>query len=412
LLAPLARLLKKAAGISTSPRAPYVPQRLFFLGAGFSRVAGLPLANELLPRTLRELERFQPETHVHWALEEYLDYLEAVTGKPRLAIDQVDIEDFVVYLDHEHFFGLRGSDAFSSQGNQAQLMLRWGIGRLLHTLTPDPLPDIYLRFAEGLKPPDVVATFNYDLIVERALEAVGKPYRRFPTRYENVYGTYATGTPAINSTEVVVSKLHGSIDWVNRGHFEELLDYMRATSGADGEAHLRERDPLFGDNPLVPTSDLVDGPRFADDPLSNIAVINDLDTYYDSFNMWHEYPPLILAPSQAKQLYGDAFRGFWDGLPLGGSLWGGFAIVGCSLPDDDPYVKQVLYAIGRGYAYGIEHPEDRFGPMNRIKVVNRASGAAVNELRARYRFLPDAHTDFLLNGLDDAAVDAMFAPGV
>lgn len=394
-----------------TPHAAYIPQRLFFLGAGFSRPGGPPLADELLVRTLRELEQFQPETHVHWALAEYVEYLEAVTGKPRPPVEAVNIEDFIAYLDHEHFFGLRGSDTFSSEGNQAQLLLRWGIGRLLHTSTADPLPDVYLRFAEKLRPGDVVATFNYDLIVERALEAVGTPYRRFPTRYEQVYGTYATGTPEIDSTEVVISKLHGSIDWVNRGRFEERVDYMRATTGDDGEAHLREQDPIFGDNQIVTARPLVDGPRFADDPLMKVAVVHDLDTYYDTYNMWHHYPPLILAPSQAKQLYGGVFRGFWDGLPLGGSLWGGFAVVGCSLPDADPYVKQVLCAIGRSYGYGLEHPEERFGPMNRIKVVNKSAAAEVQDLYERYQFLPSAHTDFLIDGFDGDAIGAMFQRG-
>jgi hypothetical protein len=86
---------------------PYVPQKLFFIGAGFSRLAGLPLGSELLTLTLRELERSQPETHVHWALDEYLDYVEAVTVNPHLTVDQVDIEEFITYLDHEHFFGMR-----------------------------------------------------------------------------------------------------------------------------------------------------------------------------------------------------------------------------------------------------------------------------------------------------------------
>jgi hypothetical protein len=188
-------------------RQAYVPQKLFFLGAGFSRPAGLPLARELLALTLRELEQFQPETHVHWTLDEYLDYVEALNGKPRLPVDDVDIEDFIAYLDHEHFFGMRGSDTFSSAGNQAQLLLRWGIGRVLHEATPATLPDVYAEFADRLRPQDVVATFNYDLVLERALDSIGKPYRRFPARYEEVRGTTAYGSPEIDSTEVVIVKL-------------------------------------------------------------------------------------------------------------------------------------------------------------------------------------------------------------
>jgi hypothetical protein len=389
----------------------YVPQKLFFLGAGFSRAAGLPLATELLTATLRELERFQPETHVHWALAEYLNYVEAISGAPRLAVDEVNIEDFIAYLDHEHFFGMRGSDTFSGAGNQAQLLLRWGIGRVLHRATPNAIPELYLEFADKLRPQDIVATFNYDLLVERSLEALGKPYRRFPGRYEEVRGTTAYGSPDVDRTEVVIVKLHGSIDWVDRSRFDDRLNYMEDAMGDEGTASVRRRDPIFGDNAVVTARPLVDGPRFSDDPLKTIAVIDDVDTYYSTYNMWYENPPLLLAPSQAKQLYGAPFRGLWEGLPLGGSLWGAYSIVGCSLPPADPYAKQVLYRIGRDYGYGLEHPEERFeGPTNRIKIVNRATDEReAAEVRETYRFLPAEHTDFLFDGLDSNAVSAMFA---
>jgi len=395
------------AGDSADATAP----RLVFLGAGFSRPAGLPLANELLERTLRELEHFQAETHVHWALEEYLDYVQGTTGKSRLTLEQVKIEDFIGYLDNQHYFGMLGSDTWSSAGNRPQLLLRWGIGRVLHKSTPDPLPDLYVRFAEKLRPGDVVVTFNYDLVVERALEVVGTPYRRFPSRFEEVRGTHAFGSPQIDSTEVLVSKLHGSIDWVNRARFEEGLDYMRATSGAEGEAHWREHDPIFGDNPIVTTRLLVDGPRFEGDPLNKIAVVNDLDTYYETYEMWWRYPPMILAPSQAKQFYGEPFRELWDGMAGSGLLWGAFSIVGYSLPDADPYTKQVLYEIGRSYAYGRENPEARLAPMSRIKVVDKRDHATAPDLYDGYRFLPSEHTDFLIDGFDEEALEVLFREG-
>jgi len=389
----------------------YVPQRLFFLGAGFSRSAGLPLASELLTLTLRELERFQSATHVHWALDEYLDYAAAVTGKPRLRIEQVDIEDFITYLDHEHFFGMRGSDTFSSAGNQAQLLIRWGIGRVLHGATPHTLPSVYTEFAEQLRPQDVVATFNYDLVLERALESIGRPFRRFPARYEEVRSTTAYGSPEIDSTEVVIVKLHGSLDWVDRSRFDDRLQYMHEAMGDEGTAFVRRRDPIFGEHPILTARPLVDGPRFADDPLKNVVVINDVSKYYSTYSMWHEHPPLVLAPSQAKQLYGSPFRGLWEGLPAAASLWGAFSIVGCSLPPADPYAKQVLYRIGRGYHWGREHPEERFGPMNRIKVVNWAPDEVhAASIRKTYRFLPAEHTDLLFGGFDSNAVEEMFAP--
>ena len=120
---------------------------------------------------------------------------------------------------------------------------------------------------------------------------------------------------------------------------------------------------------------------------------------------------MILAPSPAKQLYGDPFRELWNGLPLYGQFWGGFSVVGYSLPDVDPYVKQALYRIGRSYVFGREHPEERLGSMNRIKVVNRADAGTAQDLYSRYRVLPTAHTDFLIDGFDESVLDALFDTG-
>jgi hypothetical protein len=387
----------------------YVPQRLFFLGAGFSRPAGLPLAAELLLLALGEIELFQHDSHLHAAVDEYQGFVAATTGS-RPALDEIDVEQFVAYLDYEHFFGFLGSDTFSQEGNRPQLLLRWGIGRVLHRATPASLPDVYLRFAEGLRGGDIVATFNYDLILELALSTVGMPYRRFPHRYTEVYPSHAVGDLNRELAEVCLLKLHGSIDWVNRGRFLDRLAYMRAVSGDDGERHLREQDPIFGTHPTVATCTLVEGPRHEDDLLNRISVVESLDAYYDDYNMWWRYAPVLLAPSHAKQLYGEPLRGYWEGLPLGASLWGGFSIVGCSLPPADPYTKQALYRIGRDFAYGREHPEERFAPMNRIKVVNRARGEDADNLRRAYRFLPLEHTDFLLDGFDESAIEEMFRP--
>jgi hypothetical protein len=273
------------------------------------------------------------------------------------------------------------------------------------------LPDLYLRFAENLRPGDIIVTFNYDLILERALDAIGTPYRRFPSRFEEVHGTYATGMPEADSQEVLISKLHGSIDWVDRGRFDASLDYARATSGAEGEALWRERDPVFGDKPILTTSELVEGPRFADDPLKRIAVVNELDVYFDTYNLWWRHPPMILAPSQAKQFYGEPFRGLWDGLAGAGSLLRSFAVVGYSLPDADPYTKQVMYEISRSYAYGRDHPEAQLGPSARITIVDKRDPHTARELRDRYRFLPSDHTDFLIDGFGIESLKVLFRDG-
>ena len=108
-------------------------QRLFILGAGFSKPAGLPLASELLDLVLNELKRLGGRTHLHRAVDSYLGYVEATTGRKPA---RIDIEEFAGYLDYRHSFGVLGSDTWSEEGNRDQFLLRWGIGRVLTRATP------------------------------------------------------------------------------------------------------------------------------------------------------------------------------------------------------------------------------------------------------------------------------------
>jgi hypothetical protein len=167
--------------------------RVFLLGAGFSKPAGLPLANELLDR-IRTVARGFLSTpngfsHLEGDLDRYEQYL-ADTDPTR----SFDLEEFGAWLDWEHTLRLRGSDTFSPDGNRSSLQLRWAIGHVLHTSTPATLPGVYLEFARRLITSDVVLTLNYDLLLERALDEVGVPFRRFPQRSSRSASTPRSST--------------------------------------------------------------------------------------------------------------------------------------------------------------------------------------------------------------------------
>jgi hypothetical protein len=384
--------------------------RLMVLGAGFSRPAGLPLADQLLDLVLTELERFfGEETHLHRALHAYKEFLRECTGDDA---EKIDIEAFAAYLDYRHSFGVLGSDTWSGAGNRDQLLLRWGIGRVLHGLTPPAgqLPGLYLEFAERLAPRDVVLTFNYDLVLERSLEAVGKKFRRFPSRFSEVSPSLGTVDTETASEEVTVLKPHGSIDWVDRAPYLEKLDYVAkaAGPGVDGRRFSEEQDPLFGPEGCSPTHKLVEGPRLEDDPLERIEVIDDLDAYYAHRFVAFQHAPVVLAPSEAKQLYGTALRDLWSGLAAFRFGWGGVSFLGYSLPTADPYAQLVLYEVIRGYMVGLADPGWRVGPMASIGLVDmRTDAAGTAELRSRYRFLPSEHTTEYLDGFDHASLDVV-----
>lgn len=385
--------------------------RLFVLGAGFSKPAGLPLSNELLDLVLADLLSLHgDETHLHRSIPGYLEFLKATRGSEPA---QIDIEEFAAYLDYRHAFGILGTDTWSQEGNRDQFLLRWGIGRVLHAATPqgNALPELYIEFARRLRARDLVVSFNYDLLLERSLEQVGQPYRHFPYRFTSVSPGGGTCDDPRDEEEVRIVKPHGSLDWVSRGPYERKLDYMERTAipGVDGRAFGEENDTLFGPNGVSPTHSLVEGPRPHEDPLSQIQVIDDLNAYYASRLVAYSHPPLILAPSDAKQLYGLTLRELWSGLAGWGFGWGGISIVGYSLPSADPYAQQVIYEIVRGYQTGLEDPGFRIGPMHPIGLVDkRVSTAERQDIEDRLRFLPPEHAQIRLDGFDAAAMETIF----
>lgn len=202
---------------------PANTHRLFLLGAGFSVAAGLPLTSEL-PRLVRQaadeyLSTDDGYSHLANAMDRYEKYL-AETEPLR----EFDFEAFGAWLDWEHTLRLKGSDTWSEHGNRDGLQLRWAIGKVLYDSMPETVPELYLDFAQQLTTSDRVLTLNYDLILERALTAVGVPYRRYPDRYSELYDTHSVVDPD-QPDELLIMKLHGSLDWT----YAQNEDILRLT---------------------------------------------------------------------------------------------------------------------------------------------------------------------------------------
>lgn len=357
--------------------------RLFLLGAGFSKPAGLPLASELLPLVLRVAAshfRSNGYSHLEHALEQYDSFVADVDPGQEL-----DLEEFAAWLDWEHLLRLTGSDTFSQYGNQAGLQLRWAIGKVLHDATPESIPQVYLDFTRQLTTSDRVITLNYDLLLEFALETVGLPYRRFPSRYSEIYDTHAVGDTD-QPSELIINKLHGSIDWTYP------------------VTHHRGFQPNV--HPLT------EGPRPSNDPLLRVSVIEreDLSKYYEYQASWWSRPPLLMPPSRAKPLASSELVPLWDGVGLHAYMLGGFTVIGCSLPPGDPYVLQLVHSIATDYVAGRKQGENSW-PQRRMKVVDlRETRDATEQLLARLRFFDDAHTDFVLDGFSPESLDDIFEP--
>lgn len=379
--------------------------RLFVLGAGFSVPSGAPLASELMERVLASLEGpFKKETHLHWSLEKYVQFIRETSS----AGGPVDPEQFVEYLDHRHYLGLDGSDRWSEHGNLDQCLLRWGIGHVLHGLDPGS-DEVYASFARLLRPGDHVLTLNYDLLLERSLDLVGTPYRRFPCRFKSVGIYQSIVDTEADASEVVIHKLHGSIDWIDRSIFDRQMKLHECGSDPSVAASLRTRDPIFGEAPICAVQQLVDGPRPQGDRLSDIVEIADVDAYYSSRTIATTHPPLLLAPSRSKLLYGSSISDLWYGLAKVTIAPPALNVIGYSLPQHDIYMRQVLWQLAKAYSVAADDPEYRPFNTERLTVVDyRDSTESELALHDTYKFFPAEHTDFLTDGFNVDSLEHLF----
>lgn len=379
---------------------------IYILGAGFSKPAGLPLACELWDEVRRRAlslsgraEFFRDD------LETYLDYRKKCGGK-ELTFEQVDLEEFMSFLDIEFHLGLRGKETWSSEGNEAQVVVKTLIGEILTERMPTNIPEQYLAFARLLKPDDYVLTFNYDVLLERALESAEVPYRLYPDRYKpNPFGSGMLVDRT--KSEVVVLKLHGSIDWFDRSNYSQLEENRIRRGFPPGGTDLVFKDPQrFGAVPLL------EGPRFPDDPLRQMYRVREIENLYRSSPLFLATPSL-LNPSTMKILYSQMVRDFWWGLGHVGEMNFRMAIVGFSMPPQDEYARQALYRLVKNYqSIGWDKTWDSVGHKKAplLLVDFRSSPEEAQAFRQRYAFVDWSKAQTLFSGFDEKALEFLGRP--
>ncbi|NNU45236.1 SIR2 family protein [Ramlibacter montanisoli] len=381
---------------------PHPGFRIFVLGAGFSRPAGLPLASELFPLVKNSIEeRHGRDTKFHKDLADYIRYKKLADGE-EVHESAVDLEALHSHLDIEHFLGLRGSDTWSKEGNESQLMIRRAIGEVIHRHTPalDKLPSAYYRFAENLSLHDWVLTLNYDLVLERALEHVGKPYRLFPHRFVDV-GEHLNVVDS-SKEEVILLKLHGSVDWFHNASFLEQRASLGPRTAAGPVVHeVFDFPERFGVSPLV------EGPRQPDDPLRHVQRIKNCDAFYRSSRGFDA--PFILSPSHVKFVYAQPLLSFWHGMGQSGGWNLGLNVIGFSLPQHDEYIRVGLYQMIRNFQF-YSWDTNFFGHhKDYVKFVDfQASRDGMNRYLKRYAFSEPSRSAFLFAGFGDDAVEFLF----
>ncbi len=377
--------------------------RLLILGAGFSQAAGFPLADELwseircrASHLTGRASKFQDDVRSYIDFRRDCDSVE-------LTPETVDFEDFMKFLDLEHFLGLRGSDTWSDDGNEGSIVTKILIAEILaeHSVRLTKVPGLYLEFARRLQPNDLVFTFNYDTLLERALTEVKKPFRLFSSRYKVV--NKSGGTCATDYNEVVVLKVHGSIDWFDRSHYEWLVEDRRTNFNLDPPY-----DSIFSNAALLDIVPITDGPCFDTDPLRAVYRAKNLSAI-DWRRLMFRNTPRTLSPSAAKIMYASRIGDFWRGMRDGGVLNFGMAIIGFSLPPQDDYAKQILHALVTNYQQQYWGSEVFGKTKTPLVVVDFFSSKdAERNFKERYRFVDWSRTTLDGGGFSATSLEEIF----
>lgn len=372
--------------------------RIFIIGAGFSVHAGMPLGAQLF-ELVREviLNKYGSDNKLEGDLDWYLTYRLRCEGIPVEA--PVDYEKFMSYLDLEHYLGLRGSDTWSNEGNESQLIIRNGIREVIYSKLPQTPTAECIEFCQRLLPQDVVLTFNYDTLIEDTLDYLGKPYRLFPNRLKSVGLMSSVIDSEAEKNEIVISKLHGSIDWYDK------MPYIKDRELASQHEHPWEsRHPVFKEDSSIPYTPLIDGLTEEGDPLQYVYRVHDLSQISDS-QFW-ECTPLILSPSSSKILYANPLKSLWRGLQQAGGLNFGIVVIGYSLPHYDEYARQALYHLMRNYTeyeFDTEMMGLKKGPA---KILDFSEPGSSNwQIRKNYAFMNWERCELNTSGLSIESIN-------
>jgi len=379
--------------------------RIFVLGAGFSKPAGLPLGNELWPEIRKRASRMPGEiNHLESDIDNYIRFRRECYGDD-IAPEEVEFENFLGYLDIEHYLGLRGSKQWDSEGNESQMIVKAAIGQILTERTPhgQKLPQLYLDFAEELCPCDYVLTFNYDVLLERALQAVGSRFRLFPNRYTQKDPAGGTIDSLRELDEIAVLKMHGSVDWFDRGSYSDLEESNQRNGFSEKPPHA-----VFGPDSIAKAVPLLEGPQYPDDPLRHMYRVHNVDSLYASYAVPSLLGPIpwILNPSTAKVIYAEKMRDFWWGMGQAGGWILGVNMIGYSLPKHDDYIQQALFSLITNYQnswWEAEYPDGR-RKQPVLLIDFRPDAKQAEDYRRRYRFVNGNKAVYHLAGFNEEAL--------
>jgi len=199
-------------------------KRVFILGAGFSKQAGMPLATELTPLLRRKFEEYDHQEALAWltSLDERVNWLNQTNNGAASSLNIEELFDLghfdaLIWKMRQHVcpVGRNSGDTPYATGEAIETWLSYMEDDLRDVIwsqqeATGQKSEGISRFTDTLRENDAVVTFNYDTLVERSISQADKPWQ-YGFKTENGQGT-------------MVLKMHGSINWaiVPRGQVDNF----------------------------------------------------------------------------------------------------------------------------------------------------------------------------------------------
>lgn len=375
---------------------------IFFLGAGFSKPAGLPLGDELFSEVMRIAKSTGIyEYSLAQSINEYLAYFSAVVGR-KITEEEINLEKFMSYLDIDRHLKLHGGD-YSGSEEFIKNLIAYVLYSQEQKITTNQFL-LYKHFVERLTLGDIIFTFNYDTILEKALREKNVPYRLYS--FKNKYDQETGQLLLDGAEEVIIYKMHGAINWFDKTDYQQTKNYWLKAGIERNPSH-----PIFDESTDLKTRRLLDEPFHQDDPLKNLYVAENLDGYFNyyfkEYKRFSDVAPFLIAPSYHKLLSLDHLGIFWNGFSnviIGANK---IAIIGFSLPEHDEYIRQPMYWYIRNFH---KSGEPISGKKSKLKIIDfKQSQQDIEEFKANYRFVDENLTDFYFGGFGKQALDVIFS---
>lgn len=171
---------------------------VFVLGAGFSRLAGMPLVQQLREEVFRWLDENAEDPRVSVHMHPLLNWPEFPNGKFWDSLRRIDPEDNRGF--EELMIDLRSQEEGYPASVQARHVLRYACAQLLWSKQKalGSVPESYRHFARLIRSELGVISFNWDLICELSLETEWVPWGY-----------------SLSTAQIPVIKPHGSLNWTN-----------------------------------------------------------------------------------------------------------------------------------------------------------------------------------------------------